>query len=151
LFYVQNVLFPFPKEVADWIENLTRQLYDRPFIQVIGLLAFLPALCEETTFRGVVLTGMATRYKPVAAMMITAFLFAVFHLSLNRFIAVFLIGLGATFLVWRSGSIFVGMLLHALCNGYVSFVAVYPKFDWFHILAMRPSPVWFITGVVVAA
>ena len=151
ILYLQNLLFPIPKEVADFVEQVTKQLYERPFVEVFTLLAILPAVCEETSFRGVVLTGMARRYRPLTAMLITAFFFAVFHLSLHRFLLVFLIGLGATFLVLRSGSILVGMLLHMLCNAYVSFLVVYPRFDWLGIQEGKPSPLWFVIGLAFAA
>jgi hypothetical protein len=72
-------------------------------------------------------------------MAITAFFFGVFHLSLHRFPAVFLIGLAACFVVWISGSIFAGMLLHALSNGFVTFLGAYPQYDFLGLQAMRPS------------
>jgi sodium transport system permease protein len=139
LAYIQKRLFPFPKEMMDFLEKMMAQLYTRPFWQVLALIALMPAICEETTFRGVVLSGLLSRKKPWVAMVITAFFFGVFHLSLHRFPAVFLIGLAACFVVWISGSIFAGMLLHALSNGFVALLGAYPQYDFLGLQDMRPS------------
>jgi membrane protease YdiL (CAAX protease family) len=70
---------------------------------------------------------------------VTAAFFAAFHLSVHRFFPVFLIGLGATFVVWRSGSIFTGMLLHLINNGLLTFLAAYPRYDYLQLTGMQPS------------
>ncbi len=148
LLYVQNRLFPFPKEMMDFLEQMMGKLYSRPFWQVLALLALLPAVCEETTFRGVILSGLLSRKKPWVAMLITALFFGIFHLSLHRFPGVFLIGLAACFVVWISGSIFTGILLHALSNGFVSFLAIYPQYDFLGIEKLQPS-VWLFPGLTL--
>jgi len=151
LSYLQNRLFPVPQEMIDYMDRVMKTLYGHSFAGAFVLIALLPAICEEVSFRGVVLSGMLSRSKPWSAILITAFLFAVFHLSLHRFPGVFLIGLAATYLVWKSGSIFTGMLLHMLCNGYVAFVAKYPGYDWLGIADGRPSVLLFSTGLAVVA
>ncbi len=137
--------------MIDYMDRVMKTLYGHSFAGAFVLIALLPAICEEVSFRGVVLSGMLSRSKPWSAILITAFLFAVFHLSLHRFPGVFLIGLAATYLVWKSGSIFTGMLLHMLCNGYVAFVAKYPGYDWLGIADGRPSVLLFSTGLAVVA
>ena len=44
-------------------------------------------------------------------------LFGIFHLSIYRIVPTALFGIVITYAVIRSGSIFVGMLLHMLNNG----------------------------------
>jgi sodium transport system permease protein len=139
ILYIQNSLFPFPKELVDALEKIMKPVYSRPFWQVLCLIALMPAVCEEITFRGVVFSGLLNRRKVWVAMVLTSFFFAVFHLSLHRFPAVFLIGLAACFVVWISGSILTGILLHALSNGFVSFISLYPQYDFLGINQMRPS------------
>jgi sodium transport system permease protein len=146
--YIQNRLFPFPKELLDYFQKISQEIYSRPFWQSFALIALLPAVCEETTFRGVVFAGFLNRKKPWVAMFLTALLFGIFHLSLHRFPGVFLIGFAACFAVWISGSIFTGMLLHALCNGFVSLISVYPQYDFIGISAERPS-FFALLGVIL--
>jgi sodium transport system permease protein len=148
--YVQNQLFPFPKELLDYLQKLSQEIYSRPFWQSLALIALLPAFCEETTFRGVLFAGLLNRKKPWMAMFFTALIFGIFHLSLHRFPGVFLIGLAACFVVWISGSIFTGMLLHALCNGFVSWISVYPQYDFLGIAAEKPS-FYALMGVILIA
>jgi sodium transport system permease protein len=150
ILYIQNALFPFPKEMMDYLQKVSEEIYKRPFWQTLTFIALLPAVCEETTFRGVVLSGFLSRQKPRVAIVLTAFFFALFHLSLYRFTGVFLIGLLASFIVWRSGSIFTGMLLHALSNGFVSFISTYPKYDFAGIASAQPS-IYALAGILLIA
>jgi len=92
---------------------------------------------------------MANRFKPIVALVITAGLFAAFHLSLHRFLGVFLIGLAATFVVWRSGSIFTGMLLHMINNGLATFLVNYPQYDYLHMMQLQYSLPQFAAGILV--
>ncbi|HJZ12315.1 MAG TPA: type II CAAX endopeptidase family protein, partial [Acidobacteriota bacterium] len=147
--YVQNQLFPIPKEFEDYIQKAMKTLYDRSFVSGFLLIAILPAVCEETTFRGVILSGMLSRFKPYTALFLNAFFFGVFHLSLHRFPGVFLIGFAAAYVVWKSGSIFTGMLLHMLCNGYMTLLFKFPHLDWLGLLEGRPSVALTTIGVVL--
>ena len=147
--YVQNWIFPVPKELADYFDKVLKTLYGRSFLSAFALIAILPALCEEMTFRGMVFSGLQYRTRAIHAIVITAFLFAVFHLSLHRFTGVFLIGLAATYVVWISNSIFTGMLMHMICNGYVTFVVMHPGYDWTGILSGKPSLLWTGVGFVL--
>jgi sodium transport system permease protein len=147
---LQNWLFPVPKEVVDYMDKIVKTLYDRGFGEAFLLLAVLPAVCEEVSFRGMVLSGMLHRSTPLRAILITAFFFAVFHLSMHRFPGVFLIGLGATYLVFKFNSIFTGMILHACVNGYSAFVVMHPAYDWTGILQNKAS-FWSVAGVALIA
>ena len=148
--FLQNWIFPIPKEVADYMDKVLKTLYSRSFSQALLLLAVLPAVCEEISFRGMVLSGMLHRSTAWRAIVITAFFFAVFHLSMHRFPGVFLIGLGATYLVYKSDSILPGMILHFFVNGYSTFVVMHPSYDWTGALLEKPS-LWSLAGVALIA
>jgi membrane protease YdiL (CAAX protease family) len=151
ILFVQNLFFPIPQELIDSMEKMLKTARDYSFPAAFMVIAVLPAICEEMTFRGMILSGLLTRSKPSAAIVITALLFAAFHLSLHRFFPVFLIGLGASFVVWRSGSIFTGMLLHLINNGLIAFLAEYPAYDRFGITQMKPSIGYFAAGTACIA
>lgn len=148
---IQNAIFPLPKELLDAMEKLLRATQDQPLWLIVLISAGLPALCEELTFRGVVLSGMLTRLKPAAALVITGALFAVFHLSLHRFFPIFLLGWVIAYLVWKSNSIYVGMLLHFLNNAMAGVAVNYPQLDKFGLLEMRIDPVNFAVGMAFVA
>ncbi|HET6267736.1 MAG TPA: ABC transporter permease subunit/CPBP intramembrane protease [Acidobacteriota bacterium] len=139
LLYFQLKVFPMPQEMIDLGERLSALMLKYSFPATFLFIALMPAICEEMTFRGMIFSGLMTRFKPWTAILVTAFLFGIFHLSIYRFLPVFLIGTAAGFLVWRSNSILTGMLLHMLVNGSVAFLIHYPKYDKFGLLTAKFS------------
>jgi len=83
------------------------------------LLALTPALCEETFFRGLMLSGLR-RWGPWAAIFITALLFGLLHGSIYRLLPTFILGLVLGYAVWRSGSLYCSILIHVLNNGLIA-------------------------------
>lgn len=86
-------------------------------------LAAVPALCEEFFFRGFLLSAFLRNSKPWLAIVATAGLFGLFHvivrdsLLFERFLPSSLMGLVLGWVCYRSGSLFPGIVLHALHNG----------------------------------
>jgi membrane protease YdiL (CAAX protease family) len=74
-------------------------------------------LFEETLFRGVLLPVAAQRLGGAAAVILSAAVFAVAHLSLGELAPLFVLGLGLGWLRWRSGRLASTVLMHALWNG----------------------------------
>jgi sodium transport system permease protein len=89
------------------------------------VIAVTPALCEELFFRGLVLTGLR-RLGVWPAIVTCALLFGVAHSSVYRLIPTFFIGLLLSWLVWKTGSVWTGVLAHALNNG-IAATLVYHK------------------------
>jgi sodium transport system permease protein len=87
------------------------------------LIAVLPAICEETLFRGFVLTGFRRSMGPVKAAVLCGILFGVFHLSPSRIPATALLGVLLALLTLRAGSILPAVLGHALYNGTLGVLA----------------------------
>lgn len=149
--YLQNQIFPMPPQLNDYLEKIIRGTKGESFVLLFSIIALLPAVCEEVTFRGLVLPGMLNGAKPWTAILATSALFAIFHLSLHRFLPVFLLGGAITLVVWKSGSIFTGMLLHLLNNGFATFLINYPQYDLLHLNSPTPSAGLFFIGVVLVA
>ncbi|QDV68260.1 ABC-2 family transporter protein [Rosistilla carotiformis] len=86
-------------------------------------LAAVPAICEEFFFRGFLLSGFLRNGKPWVAIVATAGLFGLFHvivrdsLLFERFLPSSLMGLVLGFVCYRTGSLYPGIVLHALHNG----------------------------------
>lgn len=116
---------------------------------VIGLT---PALCEETVFRGLMLGGLR-RLGMTRAIVISALLFGLAHSSIYRLLPTFALGLIFGYAVWRTGSIFCSILIHALNNGLIA-TAVYfdpiaNRLDLEHLTMVPWS--WTIIAATVAA
>jgi sodium transport system permease protein len=80
-------------------------------------VALAPAICEEALFRGFVLQSLRRRLRNRHAILISAALFALYHLQLAQMPTTFLIGIIQAALVIYGGSIWPAVLLHALHNG----------------------------------
>jgi sodium transport system permease protein len=90
------------------------------------VLAITPALCEETLFRGFIFSGFR-RLGIVPAILISALLFGVAHSSIYRLLPTFALGLVIGVVLWRSGSIFCCMLVHAINNGLLVTLVRWPN------------------------
>ncbi|MBY0230128.1 MAG: ABC transporter permease subunit [Gemmataceae bacterium] len=80
------------------------------------LLAVMPALCEEIAFRGYILTGLSRAFHPLAAVLLSAFFFAVWHLDVALFVPQFLLGTVLAFLALRAGSVLPAILFRLVHN-----------------------------------
>ena len=148
---LQNWALPLPSEFVDAWDRLLRELWQK-YSPAGGfvIIALLPGVCEELTFRGFVLSGFLNRCKPMTAIVGSALLFAIFHLDVFRFIPVFLLGAALGFVVWRSGSILTGMLFHTLHNGLAFVMTNLPEADKRGILnLMEPSPQTVLSGIML--
>lgn len=78
-------------------------------------MGVVPAVCEEWMFRGFFQRGMEG-FGERRAVLVSGVLFGLFHFDFQRFAAQTLLGLVIAYVVYRSGSLFGGMLLHFLHN-----------------------------------
>jgi hypothetical protein len=79
---------------------------------VIGLT---PAICEEAMFRGV-LQRSFERLGAVRAILVTSLLFGLIHVDFQKLLGTFLLGALIGFIVYRTNSLFAGMLAHFTNN-----------------------------------
>ena len=109
-------VLPVPKQL---LEELRKSLIpldgSRGFIATLLLVAVTPAICEECLFRGPILHGLRTRLDNVAAVVITASLFGLFHMDVYRLIPTALLGVMLGFIALESSSIVPSMVAH-FCN-----------------------------------
>jgi ABC-type Na+ efflux pump permease subunit/membrane protease YdiL (CAAX protease family) len=85
-----------------------------------GLMALLPAICEELLFRGWVLSGFAGRSgswrRLAAAIIAQAALFAIFHLLPERMPQTFVLGLVLGWMTQATGSLLPAVVCHLVHN-----------------------------------
>jgi sodium transport system permease protein len=126
-----NTVFPFPPE---YLEQLGR-LFSLDVSLALSFLvvAVMPGICEEALFRGFMIRFYESSGK-ANAVIISALLFAVFHLDPFRLLPTFLLGLMLGYLTLRSGSLFNSMLYHAVNNGLALFVVTFAARPWLKVL-----------------
>jgi sodium transport system permease protein len=80
------------------------------------LMAVTPAVCEEALFRGPILRGLATRFRPLGAAVATGVLFGLYHVDVWRLIPTGLLGVVLSLVALSTRSIIPAMLTHFVNN-----------------------------------
>jgi len=125
------------------------------FIWLVLLLAFLPAVCEELVFRGIIYNGLREKFSAVKSILISSLLFAFIHLSIYKSFYQFILGLVLGFLVYYTGSIVYGMIFHFFNNFFIIFAnyispnkAIF-EFSSFGVKEILLSILFFAIGIVL--
>jgi membrane protease YdiL (CAAX protease family) len=108
----------FPTRLVELFDSSTIFKHQSPLeigvlLAGVGLAA---PVCEELFFRGAVLRGLMARLPPPTAIVVTALVFAAFHLDPVGFLARFEMGVVFGLLAWRSGSLWPAIAAHAANN-----------------------------------
>ncbi|MET0635583.1 MAG: CPBP family intramembrane glutamic endopeptidase [Chitinophagaceae bacterium] len=88
------------------------------FLLALGVMAFIPALCEEALFRGG-LQNFLTRgtSKPWMSIILVSILFSLAHWSFYGFLSRFVLGMVLGALYYYSGRLWISILAHFVNNG----------------------------------
>lgn len=96
---------------------------------MLGLMAVMPAICEEFVFRGVFQKIMHRGFNNAhAAVWVTAFLFSLAHFQFYGFVPRFILGASLGYLYLYSGTIWVPMVAH-FTNNAIAVLSVYYGFN----------------------
>lgn len=108
--------------LVELMKPLKEELDRTPFGVKLFALALCPAVCEELFFRGFLLKAFGSALRPGVVILLTAGLFGLFHvmvrdaLLLERFPPTAMLGLVLGLLAYRTGSLWPGIVLHAIHN-----------------------------------
>lgn len=128
---VINTIYPFPEE---YLKNLSKLFeLDMPMWRSFLIIAIAPGICEELLFRGL-MPRFFEKYGIKVNIVLTALLFAAFHLDPFRFLPVFLLGMLLGYLTLRSGSIVNSMISHAINNSLALFVTAFAGSSWLGVI-----------------
>ncbi|MEW5974593.1 MAG: ABC transporter permease subunit/CPBP intramembrane protease [Acidobacteriota bacterium] len=146
-------LLPPPESLTKALEKILL-LDDKPvpLWAVWLVLGITPAICEELFFRGFVMSGFR-RLGKTWAIFLSALLFGLAHSSIYRLLPTLFLGLLIGYVVWKTGSIFCGMVAHAVNNGLLaSFVHMESLAQQFGLNSMTYVPwSWTVAGTVAVA
>jgi membrane protease YdiL (CAAX protease family) len=119
-FHLINVVKSFLDKLNDFMENTYGNLLKPNSWAEGGLIilivAIVPALCEETMFRGFIQRSFEFKLKPFWAALITAVFFGLYHFNPYDLIPLISLGFFFGFASYTSNSILVPMFLHFLNN-----------------------------------
>ena len=150
----QQRFLPMPDAMIKGWEQLFR--FDgstRGLVVLLLAAAASPAVCEELLFRGAILSGIRSRMSQRVSILLVGVLFGLFHMSIHRFVPTALAGMVITYAVLRSGSLYVGILLHFFVNAMMVLLATeqWPGAVMHYLEEARVEQEGFPLWVVAAA
>ena len=87
------------------------------FILLFLTTTFLAPIFEEIIFRGVLLPTLSRDFGITLGIIVSAFIFALAHLSLGEMLPLFVLGIGLGITRVASGSLLSSVIMHSLWNG----------------------------------
>jgi membrane protease YdiL (CAAX protease family) len=112
------------KSFFDMLNNMVEKTYGNllsshnvfEFILVVIVVSIVPAISEESMFRGFVQRSFELKLKPYIAIFLTAIFFSAYHFNPYGFLPLFILGAYFGFAAYKTRSLVVPMIMHFLNN-----------------------------------
>ena len=115
--------------MPDTVKEVYKQMFTNMLWTSLSVAVAAP-LAEEFILRGMILRGMLHNSTPLKAILWSAFYFAFIHLNLYQAIGAFIMGLFMGWIYYRTGSLWLTILIHFINNGSsLLFTILNPKLD----------------------
>jgi len=144
--WVQGFVLPVSPSVAEGLRALVTADDPTRLAWLLLVLAVTPAICEETLFRGMLLSSTKA-LEPWRAVLLNGLVFGAFHLSFEapvRFLPTAWLGIVMAWAVLESGSLWVGILMHLLNNATIVLLASVPALSGLVTDPDAPPPAWLL-------
>lgn len=155
---LDNILQTFVNK-SDWYLGLMEGLGGQNVILVFLATCVVAPVFEELFFRGLILRGLLKNIKPWLAILLSAFLFAVFHFNIWQGLGAFILGIMMGWVLYKTGSLYLAIFAHFVNNfivllggqniinipGYTQPSATGFQPFWFNIIGL----VLFVAGLVL--
>lgn len=102
--------------VKNMVSSSVFEIVEQSFGISFIVIAIVPAIVEETLFRGIIYRGYR-QARPIRGILYSAFLFGAMHVNFNQFFYAFFLGIAFGFLVEVTDSLIPSMIVHCLFNG----------------------------------
>lgn len=125
---IKNLLIQIEKLINETFKQLLSVKSNWDYIFIFFTIAVTPAICEEILFRGFVLSSFNLKYDNLKSVVITGFIFGLFHFNFTSTIALIAIGIYLSYLTYRTGTIVSSMIAHLTNNTVMLLIYfVYPE------------------------
>ncbi len=127
-----NSALPLPQAIRDFDQS-QMDMIERVLGGDLGLwfslimLAVTPALCEEVFFRGYLQRLMERGLGIWGGIVASGLVFGLYHIRLTQVIPLSVLGIYLAFLAWRTGSLWVPIIVHFANNAFAVAFAVWAK------------------------
>lgn len=112
-------LIPLP----EFVKNLLDNMFIEPDLALFLGVVIIGPIIEELIFRGIILNGLLKNYSFKKSLILSSFLFAVFHLNPWQFFPAFALGLLFGWLFFKTRSIVLTIIAHML-NNLIGFLGI---------------------------
>lgn len=99
------------------VSQVIQSLNGIPYFQLISIMAVTPAICEELTMRGVILSG-AKNHNIIKASIVNGLIFGMIHLTGSQLLYATFLGIIFAYIVRITNSIFSSCIIHLVFNGF---------------------------------
>lgn len=129
-----NRALPLPESVRAF-DRQQMELVEQVLASDLGLafnlmaLAVVPAVCEELLFRGYVQRNLERSTGPIRGLLVTGFVFAVYHLRFTQLLPLAMLGLYLGYVLWVSRSLWTAAAVHFANNAFAVLLGSYAKRD----------------------
>ena len=146
---------PAMKSFYDMVTELLRQMTGGPVWSSFLLTAVFAPIFEEWLCRGMVLRGLLTKMKPGWAIVVSALFFALIHLNPWQALNAFIIGVVMGYVYYKTGSLWLTMLIHFVNNGTAVILSQIPSLQkvdfWMDMMPRTTYGVLYVLGLVLLA
>lgn len=108
--------FPPTEQMQRMMQAEEQLVSGIPIWAIIVFFAFLPGICEEFAFRGLLLTGLRDRIGQWRTILVVGLIFGAFHMYVHKIPPIAVMGMLLAFVCIRTGSILPGILIHIANN-----------------------------------
>ncbi len=115
LLFEFGINLPFSTYLRYVLEGNNLVLTSPSYYLIIGSLLVAPIL-EELVFRGIIFEGLQNKYSPKVAILISALIFSLFHISIPMLPHSLIMGIFLGWVYFKTGSIMNTILLHSITN-----------------------------------
>ena len=152
---------PIGPETQRVLEGVSQLIHAQPLWAVVLVLAVLPAICEELTYRGFIFGGLLRNGGAMRAVFLSSLFFGLAHSFLQQSIAASIMGLMLGLVAWRTGSVLCTMVIHVTNNalsvslGWLAHrqAALPESSDWFISVdsaGWHYQPTWITLSILIA-
>jgi membrane protease YdiL (CAAX protease family) len=151
---IQNEIIPVPREYLDMMRSLFTISSEMSITSAVLAFAFTPSICEEIMFRGILLRSFLGKIPMPWAIILTGFLFGLFHLDPYRILGTTVLGIIMGYITIRANSLLAPMIYHLANNLVILLVMNVDSLNqvpWLTEEAHLPGPVLFLSAAAFLA
>ena len=153
--YKVTTSIPWLKRFYDYFVEALASITGGPFWSSFLVTAIFAPFFEEWLCRGMILRGLLTKIKPAWAIVISALFFALIHMNPWQSLNAFIIGVVMGIVYYRTGNLFLTMLIHFVNNGFAVIMTQFSTLSdtdyLFDMMGKGQYALMYVLGLIVLA